>query len=168
MRDQFTRGINFCVQKQLAFRIYSDAEISGGAPPDNEELIKELYTMKAEKYQAAIEAVFLSEYNTLRTPEEKDAVRRYMRDNIVEILRSSGEEDESWERMFDVELQGEEIICKPRAVLRFRPALTILMADLETKVHLLIVNEMSRLSRSTALTAKLVTTLHRNRVKYGL
>jgi DNA invertase Pin-like site-specific DNA recombinase len=166
MRDQVTRGINFCVDKGVAFRIYSDAEISGGDPPDNPDLIKELYTMKAEKYMAAIEAVFLSEYNTLRTPEEKARVREYMRENIAEILHRSGEADAAWERMFEIELRKKPLTYMPKTQISFRPALTLLMADLEDNIHTLVVNEMSRLSRSTALTAKIINTLHRNRIHY--
>ncbi len=57
MRDQLTRMVWYAYQHGLAFRVYSDAELSGGLPTNDAKLIVQLFELHAANYRAAMQNV---------------------------------------------------------------------------------------------------------------
>jgi DNA invertase Pin-like site-specific DNA recombinase len=49
IEDQIRRGIAYALQKGWAFRIFSDASLSGGLPINRASLIRDLAAIKAQR-----------------------------------------------------------------------------------------------------------------------
>ena len=51
-REQITRAIEWFLDKKMAFRIYSDASVSGDEPHNKPELIQQMLDRRADRYES--------------------------------------------------------------------------------------------------------------------
>ena len=135
------------ISKGEAFQIFTDAGISGGAPIDNTEIMREMWGNRADLYQEIFEHVLLSESSVASTPSQRAGMIRYMEEHCAE-MRSGG--------LSGPRSEGEEISDDEAEVFRsdrpteYRPGLTVLVDNLP-RVHTVAVVDMSRLARSQFL-----------------
>jgi hypothetical protein len=77
--EQVRRGIRYFVAQGQAFKLYSDAGVTGEYPNNDGEMVKKLLRKKAARYKAIFEATLL-DANSLarRTPDQVAALRAYL------------------------------------------------------------------------------------------
>lgn len=159
--DQVRRIALDAIQKRHAFRLYSDAALSGGLPYNSDELIHEMRSLRSERYRSAFEAVFLTNHDDKYKPQEITSMREYMEQTVRKI--ASGKTD------YELALEAGETEAyrerqRGKKRIAFRPALTCLISDLPS-IHTLTISDLSRLSRNYQILANVLKHLHKNKVQ---
>lgn len=145
--DQIRRGIEHFLRHRQAFRIFSDASLSGGLPIAEPSLIRKLAISKATRYEKVFSSIFLYEHSHY-TEAQRAGLRDYLEAQKTDILRGIN---------LDPDITDAQPIVDGFAA-RHRPALTILFQSLR-QVHTLAVSDLSRLCRSQLLFAELTERL---------
>lgn len=148
--DQAERIIHRCIKNGWAFRIFSDAGLSGGlAYRDPETNIEaKLNKAKADRYRDVFTAVLLEDHAGRYTPAELASMRRYMEERVRELAEGK-----------ELDRDGTTYRQREQKRVTYRPALTCLVEALPA-VHTLLVTDLSRLSRSETLIAEIHYRLH--------
>ena len=151
--EQLNRQIRYFAGQGLAFRIYSDAGITGEYPTNDSILIKSLLDKKAARFRKIFERTLLDETSLQRrSDDEVRAMRAYLDRQCARIRQGAlsdqeaDESDELGERA-KLRLRG-----RPRSRVFYRQAFTQLWRDIgENKVHTVAVSDRSRLCRAADL-----------------
>jgi len=155
--DQLDRVINFFVRKEMAFQIFSDCGLSGSLPTADATLVEKLALKKAKMYKSVFTAVFLD--NRKYSADEIAGMREYMELEVARLLKGGvlvGEEGL-------VDAEPPKFRAQERKQVQFRPALTILLANLP-QIHTLAITDMSRLTRSDTLFSEISDQLEKHEV----
>lgn len=162
--DQAERIVAYHLRSGLAFRVYSDASLSGKLPPDDPDLIARMRDASARRYEDAYRRVFLAEG---MFPGERDAMERWLA-GAVGLIRAGG-------HAAGMPVESRDEMPLPpthggggRGIRRFdyRPGLTeMTRAVSRGLVHTLTLTDVSRLARSFSLSARLTDDLQAARVR---
>lgn len=159
--DQAERVVDFYLRRGLAFRVYSDATLSGKLPTDDKGLIRKMLASSALRYEEAYRAVFFSGDLYAADRPEMEA---WLEAKLAQI-RSGGSPDS----YFALDLEGldsETHKGRSRKNHGYRPGLSELMRAVNAGlVHTLALTDISRLARSQSLSAQLTDDLQARRVQ---
>lgn len=148
IEDQAWRIVRHYVSHRQAFRVYSDATLSGRLPNNDPILIDKMLRASAQRYESAYRAVFReADY-----PGDWLEMEAHVNRVVGEIKRGLTAE---------VSLGDAEVIptVNKRKALS-RPALTEMMKVIGNNfAHTLAVTDMTRLARSQSLSASLADEL---------
>ena len=151
--EQLNRQIRYFIGQGLAFRIYSDAGITGEYPTNDPLLIKSLLDKKAARFRKIFERTLLDETSLQRrSSDDVRAMRAYLDRQCGRIRQgalSDQEADDSEElgERAKLRLRG-----RPRSRVYYRQAFTQLWRDIEDdKIHTVAVSDRSRLCRAADL-----------------
>lgn len=150
--DQIRRGIEHFLRHRQAFRIFSDASLSGGLAINEPSLIRKLALAKAARYEKVFTSLFLYEHSRFNEAE-RSGLQAYLAAQKEEILRG-------------VNLDPDLVDAQPLVegfTAKYRPALTLLFQSLR-QVHTIAVSDLSRLCRSQMLFAELTERLSFHKV----
>lgn len=150
--DQVRRGVEHFLRHRQAFRIFSDASLSGGLAINEPTLIRKLAISKAARYEKVFSGLFLYEHSRF-TEEQRAGLRAYLEAQKAEILRG-------------VNLDPELTVSQPLLdgfTAKYRPALTLLFQSLR-QVHTVAVSDLPRLCRSQLLFTELTERLGAHKV----
>ena len=96
--EQIKRGIRYCVLHRLAFKVYSDAGVTGEFPNNDPALIQKLLKKKAARYRRIFTKVLLDETSlSRRSAQEITSLRNYMEARCSTILRAGVTEEEAYQ-----------------------------------------------------------------------
>lgn len=151
--DQIRRAVEYFVSRGEAFRIYSDAGLSGSLPLRNESMIRDARKKRSRLYSDVIGKVLLTLPDL--TDAERESITRHCERKASEI-----ESEDDLLPGFSVEGEEKPLKVQSRGgkTAHFRPALTYLDRDI-TRIHTIAVTDPSRLSRSATLTSVLMDSL---------
>lgn len=157
LRDQVTRIVRFFAHpdRRWRFCIYSDATLSGMLPIDDQKLVEKIKNIKADMYEAVFENVFLSPIARKNTLDEEAGFRDYLKKHLAKIRRGL----EDYEGKED---GGRVNRHATRKTLQYRPALTDMLRRL-SDYHTLVITDITRISRSHAMTIELADYLKRRK-----
>ena len=150
--DQIRRGIEYFLRRRQAFRIFSDASLSGGLAINEPSLIRKLALAKATRYEKVFTSLFLYEQSRY-TETQRIGLRAYLETQREEILRG-------------VNLDPDLVASQPLVegfTAKYRPALTLLFQSLR-QIHTIAVSDLSRVCRSQMLFAELTERLSFHKV----
>lgn len=86
--EQLVRGIRYFVSQGLAFKIYSDAGVTGEFPNNDPALIARLLDKKARRYESIFRKTLLDETSRdYWTPEQVAQLEAYLAKNVANIRR---------------------------------------------------------------------------------
>lgn len=154
--DQIERIVDYFTSRGEAFRIFSDASLSGKLPLDDELLIEKMLTATAERYEEAFRAVYLS---MDKYKDEHAHMEAWLTDHLRKIRSGSAA---------TIPEDGGVRVYRGRKKKNhnYRPALTEFMRAVKAKhVHTLALSDISRLARNQALTLTLAEDLEHYKVK---
>ncbi len=165
--EQLNRQIRYYLGKGMAFKIYSDAGITGEFPTNDPHLIKRLLVGKANRYRKIFTQTMLDETSVQkRTPEEIKAMREYLENRCERIQQgwlseTAAEESTELGTRAKLRLRG-----RPRSQTFFRQGLTQMWQDIETDlVHTTAVSDRSRLCRSADLETEFLQLIALHKVR---
>ena len=145
--DQIRRGIEHFLRHRQAFRVFSDASLSGGLAINEPNLIRKLAITKANRYEKVFSSLFLYEHSRY-TEGQRRGLRAYLEAQKSEILRGVN---------LDPDLTDAQPLLDGYTA-KFRPALTLLFQSLR-QIHTVAISDLSRLCRSQMLFAELTERL---------
>ncbi|MCW3098055.1 MAG: hypothetical protein JWL77_3673 [Chthonomonadaceae bacterium] len=156
IKDQVRRLVEWFISKGWAFRIVSDASLSGGAPPDDPALIAAVGKLKRERYAKVFARNFLADYITTYTPAQKDTLRKYLDERLKEMKRGVGDLED---RISQPDDTPDDTPTKPKwrggePKRDIRPGVTV-VRNWYKITHCIAITDRTRLSRSAALAVKL-------------
>ncbi|MCW3098482.1 MAG: recombinase family protein [Chthonomonadaceae bacterium] len=147
VEDQAERAIRYCIAKRRAFRIFADTGLSGSLPPAIPHLVEKMQRKRAARYETIFTNIFLSQYVTRYSEEQKQGISAYLEQRKVEILSGDGSTGED-----DADLTGQ-----------IRPGLTCVIHALDD-IDEVVVTDMSRLARSVAITEEVIERIIERRI----
>lgn len=155
--DQIKNIVSEFVDKGLAFRIFSDAGLSGSLPYNDRNLIVRMIEAKKELYRSVFTRIFLSPIRLQRysTAQEK-SVRDYLGQKMEKLDKGNPDAEDPTERL--------DTRPKVKQKLTFRPGLTRLMQHLPY-LHTVVVSDLTRLSRNQYLFAEITRNFQRHQTK---
>lgn len=158
--DQVSRIVDYCLQRRLAFRIFSDSTLSGKLPTDDKNLIQQMYTANARRYGDAYRAVFLSDTQRRNMSPTKVAhMEAWLADMMEQITKGNKGEGLADDMDRDTD-EPRPHRGKKRRNEDYRPGLTELMRAIkDNRIYLLAISDVTRLARSQALQVILTDTL---------
>ncbi|MGC4045060.1 MAG: recombinase family protein [Armatimonas sp.] len=152
--DQARRVVSYYVGRREAFRVFSDASLSGKLPNNDPGLIDKMLRASAQRYESAYRAVFRESDYPNDWPEMETHIQR-----VVAGIKTGLSAEVATSDLEPIPVGG-----KRRAL--FRPALTKLMEAVSNNLtHTLTITDMTRLSRSQSLSASLTDELTEHKVK---
>ncbi len=93
--EQIERGIRHYISRGQAFKIYSDASISGDHPNNDPALIRRMYEKKAQRYKRNFLSILLDPVSIQQyTTEELASCKAFMERRVAKIRRGGSEEVE--------------------------------------------------------------------------
>ena len=151
---QLRSNIQAAINERLAFRVYSDAGMSGFLMTNDQSVMEEVRRAKAELYGAIFDEVLLKDAESWNTPEQISDMRAFREAHVQDIMRGVKENDLD-ERQDDLNWRRVEEALIMRYQYRsrrneFRPALHALQED-ASEVHSVYVTDADRLSRNQLL-----------------
>lgn len=171
--EQIRRGIRFFVAKGWAFRIYSDAGVTGEYPHNDPALIAKLLEKKAQRYAKIFNQVLLDDTSRKRrTPQQVAAMEAY-RDKRVAQIRALVAPPSDERSLFDGRVQTDEQTepSPPRKRPKigkayFRQGFSQIWEDVcAEKLHTLAASDRSRLARDADLETALLDLLFKHHVR---
>ncbi len=154
VEDQARRIVAHFVNRREAFRVFSDASLSGKLPNNDPGLIAKMLNASAKRYESAYRAVFRqSDYPDEWTQMEANLVK------ILAKIKTGGA----------AEIAAIDLETAPSGSKRkmlYRPALTEMMLAVQRGfVHTVAFTDVTRLSRSNSLSGSLMDDLKDHNVK---
>lgn len=157
--DQIARIVHHFVARGEAFRIFSDAGLSGGLSIMDATLTEHLLRVKAERFHSVYTRIFLSPAVSGRYSEREINQMKQWRDARVEDIKAGritkkGQMGELTSALSDEEPQGAKGAKvggkKSTTKAHYRPGLTTLVRYLQD-IHTVAITDLSRIARSSAL-----------------
>ena len=173
--EQITRGIRHFVRAGQAFKIYSDAGVTGEYPNNDPSLIRRLLDKKVARYEGIFRKTLLDETSrTFWTPTETAQLEAYLAQTLRNIRRGQVSEDllvagkvtasstdGGGPSLFNREDDGQEGVGgtaptvtrrrgRPGNKVFFRQGFTQLWQDIGM-VHTIAISDRSRLCRDADL-----------------
>lgn len=169
VEDQIRSNVTAAVKSKLAFRIYSDAGLSGYYATNDPEVIQEIRESQAELYRQAFEEVVLRDAYTWNTETQVAAMRAFLDHRCKAIAKGEKEAMQEWkEEQVDRDWRNVELVFALRYQhhkgVRFRPALHALIDDISS-IHSILVTDADRLSRNQMLFVVLSQLFQKEKVK---
>ncbi len=162
---QLRSNIQAAINERLAFRIYSDAGLSGFLMTNDPSVMEEIRQAKAELYGRIFDEVLLKDADSWNTPEQIADMRAFREAHTQDILRGVKEtvleqhqDDINWQRVEEALIMRYQYRSR---VNEFRPALHALQED-APEVHSVYVTDADRLSRNQLLFVTLGKLFRRN------
>ena len=162
---QLRSNIQAAINERLAFRIYSDAGLSGFLMTNDPSVMDEVRQSKAELYGRIFDEVLLKDAESWNMPEQIADMRAFREAHLQDILRGVKEtvveqrqDDINWQRVEEALIMRYQYRSR---VNEFRPALHALQED-APEVHAVYVTDADRLSRSQLLFVTLGKLFRRN------
>lgn len=169
--DQAYRIAVYFAERGEAFRVLSDAGLSGTIPINDPLLIQRVWSKKARLYRELFERVFLTNTENKYTASERalmrlfvdDAFERLQTGEEIDSVITKADEVNAYGNRGDGEEEALDEVIEPSKPLNhinikqkhlFRPALTAISEALH-RYHTLAVTDLSRLSRSQLTFAEL-------------
>lgn len=155
--DQIKNIVNEFVDKGQAFRIFSDAGLSGSLPYNDTNLIIRMIEAKKDLYRSVFTRIFLSPTRLQRySAAQEKSVRGYLEHKMKKLDKGNP----------DAEDPIEKLDTRPRVAqkLTFRPGLTRLIQYLPY-LHTVVVSDLTRLSRNQYLFAEITRNFQRHQTK---
>lgn len=151
--EQLNRQIRYFAGQKLAFRIYSDAGITGEYPTNDPLLIKSLLDKKAARFRKIFERTLLDETSLQRrSDDEVRAMHDYLDRQCARIRHGALADQEADESNELGERAKLRLRGRPRSRVFYRQAFTQLWRDIEDdKIHTVAVSDRSRLCRAADL-----------------
>lgn len=165
--EQLNRQIRYFIAKRQAFRIYSDAGITGEYPIDDIYLIKRLLEGKAARYRKIFARTMLDETSLQKhTPDEIEAMRVYLEYRCEKIKQGGLTEAEVEDSAELAQRAKLRLRGRPRSQTFFRQGLTQMWRDIEADmVHTTTVSDRSRLCRSADLETEFLNLIAAHNVR---
>ena len=151
---QLRSNIQAAINDGLAFRIYSDAGMSGFLMTNDSSVMEEVRRAKGELYGRIFDEVLLKDAESWNTPEQISDMRTFREAHVQDILRGvkgtamdERQNDLNWQRVEETLIMRYQYRSQMNA---FRPALHALQED-ATEIHSVYVTDADRLSRNQLL-----------------
>ena len=162
-------NIAAAVKSGLAFRIYSDAGLSGYYATNDPEVIQQIRENQATLYRQAFEEVILRDAHTWNTPAQVATMRTFLDHRCKAIAKGEKEALNEWkEEQVDHDWRNVDLVFALRYQhnkgARFRPALHALLEEISS-IHSILVTDADRLSRNQMLFVVLSQLFQREKVK---
>jgi Site-specific recombinases, DNA invertase Pin homologs len=143
-QDQAERGIEYCLSNRLAFRVFSDATLSGKLPHDDQDAINDMLMASKRIYEKAYRNVFFTDK---RYSGDQAAMELWLQNHL---------------KRYD---SGELDLETNKTKFNYRPALSELMTQVKRgHIHSVVITDLTRLSRSFNLTQYLTRQFENNGV----
>lgn len=166
--DQLERVIRYFIDRGEAFRIFSDAGLSGSLPTSDPFLVQRLWDKKAELYRDIFTTVLLKAPGGKYAPSEIASMTAFMEDAVVRLREGASDTGVLSElhdsAAVDEEAPGRHTPKRVRKRTRYRPGLTVLMQELP-QLHSIALTDLSRLARNQLFFAILSETIAAARVQ---
>jgi len=149
--EQIRRSIRHYVASGQAFRIYSDAGVTGEFPNLDPTMVKKLWTKKAARYRKIFTRALLDEQSLQRrTDEEILSVRAYLDRRVATIENGNIAEDAIYRSESEDGPIPQPSNCKPSTA--HRQGFTQLWWDVEANlIHTITATDRSRIARDADL-----------------
>lgn len=171
--EQITRGIRHFVRLGQAFKIYSDAGVTGEYPNNDPALITKLLHKKADRYRTIFERTLLDETSLVRrTPQEITGMREYLAKRLDSIRRGILSEDELYKPAGQgfSERMKRGLRGRPNKKVYHRQGFTQIWLDIGNDlIHTVAGTDRSRFCRDADLETAFLTHLAQHNTRlFGL